>query len=55
MKFTSIKYKITLWYTSIIIIVFGIVLGASFFYTEYYGENEIFHLMKFLFNLRGAL
>lgn len=41
MKFHSIKYRITFWYTSIIVMVFGIVLACAVLYSEYYGENEI--------------
>lgn len=41
MRFRSIKYRITFWYTSIIVLVFGIVLVCAVLYSEYYGENEI--------------
>lgn len=41
MRFRSIKYRITFWYTSVIVLVFGIVLAGACFYSEYYGENEI--------------
>lgn len=41
MKFRSIKYKITLWYTLVIIIVFTCVTGGAFLYSEYYGEDKV--------------
>jgi len=41
MNFRLIKYKITFWYTLIIVVVFFIVLGGAFVYTEHYGESEI--------------
>lgn len=41
MKFRSIKFKITFWYTCIIIIILGIVLGGTFFASEYYSETLI--------------
>lgn len=41
MRFRSIKYRITFWYTSIIILVFGILLASACLYSEYYGEDEI--------------
>lgn len=41
MKIHSIKFKITCWYTCIIVLVFSIVWGGAFAYSEYYGEDSI--------------
>ncbi|MDO5423556.1 MAG: ATP-binding protein [Eubacteriales bacterium] len=41
MRIHSIKFKITCWYTLILLAVFAVVLTAAFFYSEYYGENVI--------------
>lgn len=41
MKFRSIKYKITFWYTMIIVVVFSSVIVCTSVYSEYYGEDEI--------------
>lgn len=41
MKNLTIKQKITFWYTGIIIVALGIVLGCSFFIAEKYSFNDI--------------
>lgn len=41
MRFQSIKFKITCWYTCVIIFVFSVVLGGAFIYSEHYGEDSI--------------
>lgn len=41
MKIHSIKYKITFWYTIVIVIVFSVVIISTSLYSEYYGEDKI--------------
>ncbi len=41
MNIHSIKFKIICWYTTILILVFAIVLGGSFIAAEYYGESNV--------------
>lgn len=41
MNIHSVKFKITCWYTGIITLTFGLVLGCAFWYSKYYGENII--------------
>lgn len=41
MKHTSIKLKITLWYTSIIIFLFALVLGSTIFVSDYYSDDNM--------------
>ncbi len=41
MKFSSIKWKITLWYTVIVILVFGTVVAGMLLYSEFYGEDKV--------------
>lgn len=40
-RLRSIKTKITVWYTMIIVVVFGVILGGMLAYSEYYGESKI--------------
>lgn len=39
--FQSIKFKITCWYTGIIVVVFLIVLGGAFAASEHYSEGSV--------------
>lgn len=39
MRTYSIKFKITCWYTAIMIVIFGVILGGIFAASEYYGES----------------
>lgn len=41
MRFRSIKGRITLWYTAVILLAFGIVFAGAFLYSEHYGEEVI--------------
>ena len=41
MKRHSIKFKITLWYTSIMILLFAIVLGSTVFVSDYYNDDNM--------------
>lgn len=41
MNIHSIKFKITCWYTGILILVFGMTLGGAFAAAEYYGESNV--------------
>lgn len=41
MKIHSVKHRITLWYTLIIVVVFSAVIISASLYSEYYGEDEI--------------
>lgn len=41
MKTGSIKFKITFWYSAIILVVFVIVLGGAIYSSEYYSSSNI--------------
>lgn len=41
MKLQSIKFRITFWYTIIILLILGVILGGTFYASEYYSESVI--------------
>ncbi len=40
-KHKSVKAKITLWYTMVIVVVFAVMFLGTMLYSEYYGEEKI--------------